>query len=409
MTGDENQFLYVDLSLVGEGGKPFDGMAAGKFTDMYGREVEFKTGELAEYVRNTQAVLESTRDSNGEVVGLPIDALNHDHAEAAGWIIAVELAGSVIRFTPRWTDRGRELISGNIMRYFSPSVDLTRKIILGGSLTNWPATRDAETGAILLKPVELSAVLGTDAQAAPGGQSEMTTILDDLKSFITSLFNRKDSEPTNNGGESPADLANHDEVIKMDVTREELTAMIAESVKAALASQPAAQQNKAEFSALVDAGLSEEVKAQRKAELEAYMASERAQAELEFRAQLERTRFEGKMTELAVRLTGGTDAHPYGLRVGADELKAHLMKLDADEAKFWTELLTGVQERGLIEFGEAGHGRVMQGTRELPAEIKRLLESWLKNGGDLTGFFKANAVELGAMSDYNLAQYQEEK
>ena len=42
------------------------------------------------------------------------------------------------------------------MRFFSSTIDLGRMTILGGSLTNWPATRDVKSGRTLLRPIELS-------------------------------------------------------------------------------------------------------------------------------------------------------------------------------------------------------------------------------------------------------------
>ena len=151
-------FLFVDLAAQADGARPFDGMAAGEFVDMYGRKVNFKKEELKTYVRNTKAVLASTADSDGNVVGLPIDGMNHDHEEAAGWITDVSLANDsgVIEFTPRWNQHGLDLISNDIVRFFSPTVDIKNKSIMGGSLTNWPATRDQKDGRILLRPIELS-------------------------------------------------------------------------------------------------------------------------------------------------------------------------------------------------------------------------------------------------------------
>lgn len=198
----------------------------------------------------------------------------------------------------------------------------------------------------------------------------------------------------------------------MELTEQELTDRIMTAVTAALASQKPApvQKPAADLSALLDMdGLTEEAKKQRKTEFSAYIASQRQAAELEWRAELARHAHESKMAELASRLVGGTDEAPRGFRVAADELKAHLMKCDPDEAKFWTELMANAQENGLIEFGERGHGKTLQGTVELSAEIKPLLRAWVNAGQPVAEFFKANAAELGVMSDYNLSEFQEVK
>lgn len=135
-------------------GKPFDGMRAGSFVDMRGTPVTFAEKDLAVFVSNTNAAIAATRTPGGEVVGLPIDAQNHNKGDAAGWIVNAELSGDVIRLTPKWTDLGLDLISSSRQRFFSPTVDLENKTIIGGSLTNWPATR--AKGKTLLRPIELA-------------------------------------------------------------------------------------------------------------------------------------------------------------------------------------------------------------------------------------------------------------
>ena len=126
--------------------RKMDGLAAGTFISMWGDEVTFAAEELPDYIKNTQRVLNSTRDSSGQIVGLPIDQDAHDHAGGAGWIIGLELdeARGVIVFTVNWTEIGQDLIRKNIRRFFSPSVDILNKVILGGSLTNYPASRNAK-------------------------------------------------------------------------------------------------------------------------------------------------------------------------------------------------------------------------------------------------------------------------
>lgn len=157
-----NQFLFVELAI--EANKPFDGVAPGDFVDMWGREVEIKASDFPKYLENTKDAIEHTRTEGGEVVGLPIDAKGHLDDEAAGWIVDASLVEvekpngdklPVIQFVANWTEKGRELIEKGIRRMFSPTLNTKKKIILGGSLTNWPATRDA-MGKVLLRPIALS-------------------------------------------------------------------------------------------------------------------------------------------------------------------------------------------------------------------------------------------------------------
>ena len=144
-------FFFVELE-AGESSEPFDGLTSGEFIDMYGRELVIDEDDLEKYVNNTKEVIESSKTPKGEIVGIPIDAMGHDHGDGAGWIVGVELQDKVIRFTPKWTDVGMELIERGIRRFFSSTIDIKHKVVLGGSLTNWPAVR-ANNGNILLRPI----------------------------------------------------------------------------------------------------------------------------------------------------------------------------------------------------------------------------------------------------------------
>lgn len=150
-------FIFTELSAdVLTAGHAFDGLAVGEFVDMHGQKVRFKPDELAEYVANTLAAIAATRAESGELAGLPIDANNHDKGDGAGYIVNVEQQGDLIRVFPTWTEIGVELIGKKIRRWFSATVDTAHKVILGGTLTNWPATRDRVSGKMLLRPIELS-------------------------------------------------------------------------------------------------------------------------------------------------------------------------------------------------------------------------------------------------------------
>lgn len=153
-----SDFLFVELSTDAlTPGRQFDGLAVGEFTDMHGRDVGFKTDEFSDYLANTLDAIAATKTESGEVVGLPIDAHDHDKGDGAGWIVGAELAApGLIRLIPKWTELGRDLIGKGIRRFFSATVDLRNKVILGGTLTNWPATRNKK-GQIMLRPIELAA------------------------------------------------------------------------------------------------------------------------------------------------------------------------------------------------------------------------------------------------------------
>lgn len=156
-------FLLTKLEAVDLAeGKPIEILVPGTFIDMYGRRIQFEAEDFEAYVENTQAAIGQTIDSEGEPVGLAIDSRGHEDVEgAAGWIVGVSLDAKadgtpVIMGEVRWTDIGVDLIERKVRRFFSGEFDMRRKIIHGGSLTNHPATRDIETGAPLLAPVELA-------------------------------------------------------------------------------------------------------------------------------------------------------------------------------------------------------------------------------------------------------------
>lgn len=184
-------YTLVDMSgQISQPGKPFDGMRAGTFVDMRGTRVTFDLPELAAYVDNTRKAIEATRGESGQIVGLPIDAQNHNKGDAAGWIIAADLAGDVIRLTPQWTDLGLDLIGSSRQRFFSPTVDLSNKTIIGGSLTNWPATRAG--GKTLLRPIELAAK----------GELQMEEMLQKMLDILSAIWAKVGGEKAE---ETPAE------------------------------------------------------------------------------------------------------------------------------------------------------------------------------------------------------------
>lgn len=142
--------VYTDLSNNADATeKEFEALRPGSFRDMHGTSVTITDNDLETIVTETQKLIDASRDSSGEVVGLPIDTKNHDHGDAAGWIVGIRKVGNKVMLKAKWTELGIEKISKNIMRLFSATLDLGAKVMKGGSLTNWPAVSG-------LKPIELS-------------------------------------------------------------------------------------------------------------------------------------------------------------------------------------------------------------------------------------------------------------
>jgi hypothetical protein len=362
--------IFIDLSLMGDA-PHFDGMAAGTFVDMYGRKTTFEPAELMAYVTNTKRALESTRDASGQIVGFPIDALNHDNKQAAGWIVDVSLAlgRDIIEFTPRWNDLGRDLIGRDVMRYFSPSIDIANKVILGGSLTNWPATRTTDH-QLLLKPVELSAQMSTyDDSANPVVMlgNVIAQMITELKSVLS-------------GRQSP-DNQTAQEGENMDPETTTTTeAPVAEVVTLAAPTIPA----------VVDLSSPDVMQ----------LINERAEAAL-----LAEREQKAHIAQLATRLTGGTTEKPVGLTVGHDRIVSFLSALPTELLSEAEAILLSAAEHAAVSFEEIGHSRTIQGTQQLPDSIKPVLSAWLGRGLSLEKFFEANSVELGVMSDYDLSQF----
>ena len=362
----KKDFLFVDLQAA-DITKPIDGMAAGVFTDMWGYEFEIKAEDLPEYVLKTNMALQSTRDSDGNIVGFPIDTMSHNHAEAAGWMLDAKQVGGTVQVMTRWNDHGRELISSDQMRYFSPTIDLEAKVIMGGSLTNWPATRTRDH-QLLLRPVELSSQLQALDEISWMDRVDLIA-----KKVINGLATRLPDNKPNQPQEE-------------EMEWEKLT-----------------QEQK------------DELLGKARAELASGTLPVELQAQLEKRAgeiadeKMAVEKRSSHIAELTQRLTGGNDATPHGLPIPADELAELLTSLTPETQERVESVLGRIAEQGLIDFNEHGSSQVQSGTTPLPPEMARQLNIWLsKDGNTVEEFFKVNAVELGAMADYNLAEFHKE-
>jgi len=341
-----NNFFFVDMAALMDA-RPFDGMKAGKFTDMRGTRVEFKQDELADFLTNTLAAIDATRGESGELVGLPIDAKNHEHGDAAGWIVGAELAGDVIRLLPRWTELGLELVGKGKQRFFSPSVDLANKAIIGGSLTNWPATRSM--GKNLLRPIEL-------AEGEYTLDETESKVLGVLAGLFSKLFN------SNQPAEEP-------EAEEPQPTQEQdMTAPVTPDI--------VELQKTAEFAALVDEKVNERI-------------AELAKADARKRDTL----------DFSKRVTTGKVA----LAIPAEELSEILLSLPEESETKVREGLQKVLDAGIVNFSEQGSAGTQPVKKEIPAAIKPLVKNWLANGKSLESFFVV--AEMGTADDFDTSEF----
>lgn len=344
---EKNQIWGITFTELGqlEAGKPIDGLAAGTFMSMQGDEVTFAPDELPQYIANTTRIIESTKTDSGEVVGLPIDMDGHDHKGGAGWIVGLELdeTRNVVRFLVNWTEAGMKIIKDNIRRFFSPTTDPENKTILGGSLTNWPATRDNATGQILLRPIELSQTIK---------EIDMEkTIKEQIADAIREAF----------GGKPPEPLAEPKPQVEPSFTE--------------LLNTP---------EAVEELGRQAQAKA---AELVAY----------------EKRKLHA--VEFASRIVGGTKERPFGLPgTRPNEVVALLLSLPEKQAAAVERILDRALE-GAVDFAE--HGYAADGYTykpALPELYKPILRNWLAAGKKLDEFFTANP-EIGKREDFNLAEF----
>jgi phage I-like protein len=131
-----SQFLFVELSE----GQPVEVLRSGTFLDRNGREVKVSEEDLSQFVAAFQA------GATGQDV--PID-IQHERAEAAGWIKKIYLEDGRLLALPDWNELGKRLVKERIYRYLSATIDMVQKAIKSVSLVNFPAVKG-------LKPVELS-------------------------------------------------------------------------------------------------------------------------------------------------------------------------------------------------------------------------------------------------------------
>ncbi len=339
-------FYYTNLSQHKDH-KPFQGLAPGDFTDMHGRKVSIKVEDLAEYVENTKELLDGVTTESGDKLGLPIDMMNHDHGNAAGWITDVFLEGDRVKFTPKWTEVGLELISKDLQRMFSPTINISEKTILGGSLTNWPATRD-KRGKVLIRPIELS-----------DGHIWLDMVEDD----------QNGDEPEQTKEEGVKGMSQ-----MTDEIRAELRSMLNETLTE-LKADPALVN---ELFTNVQQKVNESIQ-----------------------QESERLLRENKVVELAKSLVQGSQSSRKGLPIKETDLAAALGRLDPEDFVFWSSFMTKIQTEGLVSFEELGHSGEKGSKKSLPTEIAKYLDEGSLKISDLGNPILA----LGNVEEYDLSKW----
>lgn len=439
----KENFQWLELQEGGENDKLFDGVSAGTFVDFYGRRFTISPEILPELVENTLRVIESAKTESGELVGLPIDIANHEQGDSAGWIMGLELDKDrkVIRLLPKWNDLGRNVIANNIRRMFSPVIDLSKNVIMGGTLTNWPASRDGRTLEYLLKPIELSR--GVYAMSINKNVAELVDeSMNDTLSKISEAFMVQYG--TSDWTAYPMDIFDdyiiaksegklwklgysiddNDEVdfdpvgdwVEVKLTYVEASISAANKIEnnnevKKMANKPVAKKEPISKDPKTEAlGVVELVSSATEEEI-AELAKNPKIAELiksRSAAAVETQRQADEIAQFSKKITTGEDKAE-GLPVPADRLEKHLLSLSVDQQKEAREILEHIVKTGFVSLSEKGHKEIIKGSHPLPKLMAPMLEAHLADGGKVGEFFKLNAAELGNMSDYDLSMYEEIK
>lgn len=203
----------------------------------------------------------------------------------------------------------------------------------------------------------------------------------------------------------------------MEMTKEELAELVSGQVREALGAAVQTVATDAEptegapafdvlnFLEMEDAG-DTVVNEFKKAMLDQYdMMRERASTEA---AQMIATiRRESTVTEFAQNVTAGTAETPRGLPVKADELKTWMLSLNPSQLNFAQKMLGDIQASGVIEFRELGHGKILQGQKQVPDFARESLQAAIDAGSTPKEFFEL--AEMGDSSEYDLSDFTEVK
>jgi len=419
-----------------------DVLSAGEFMDSMGRIAAFKTTDLQTYVANTKKALASTVDGNGVLVGFPIDSMDHDHSVAAGWIKDVELDAQREKVVASvvWNELGTELIQTDQMRYFSAEADLRAKVLMGGTLTNWPATRNKEN-EIMLQPVTLSMAMFslngesldamTDAvrMAFYEQYAEYDYNSWPVEVFDTYLICHKDDAYYQAKYTTDADGAiTFDEMEKWTKVKRQWVEMAMQALKRVFSgfSMKASDEpnsnsedvmneldklppeQRTALLSLAKQQLAADLSANSKDALPELATLIQSRIDTGITAGLAMEQRKQHVAQFAARAVSGTKDKPNGLPIAQDKLEAIMLSLPEDKQADFEAVVDGILEKGLVPFAELGHEKLQTGNTEIPEEIKLSLKGWLDAGKTIEEFFTINP-EMGAMSDYNLAEFTKKK
>ncbi len=386
-------FYFVPLEQGSEQ-KSFEGLAPGNFTEMWGRRISFSDADIIEIGNRTKIALSAKKVKEGDAfAGLPIEGTGHYSGGAVGWIKSASLSGDGKRviLNPEWNDEGKRILETKERRYFSPTIAVLgdesgERIIIGGTLTNWPAIRD-ENDLPLMKPVALED--GRFTFAPEPEQNPLEKILDlvkglskadDIESALQTSALQAIEEHSSEGATN-MDVKKMLEKMSAEDKAEFITALSLES----------------------EGGIAEAIDQQLEAALKnvdskvADIVDTRVQAELQKR----------ELESFATDLVGGGEIGQ-GLPVEGDDLTEFLLSLKGDQIEKAKDIFTKIQTQGLTEFEEKGSSKINDekpGEKELSDDFKKIIKSNLSRGISLEQFFEAQ--DDMDLKDYDLSEFEE--
>ena len=349
-------------------GKWFEGFAIGDFIDTLGRPVEVKKADISFFLDNTRKAIEATRaDSSGEIEGLPVDAKDHERGNAAGWLVDVKmsLAGDKLLFKPKWTVIGFELLKAKLMKGFSPTFSLDDMTIMGGTLTNWPATR--EDSIPVLAPIELSE----------------TSIADKVVARLSNLFKQtpENQEEISNEGVPMTKKGKPKDEINLDGYDDSQIAQLT----SLLIEKESGKENGDKPASL------------------AQLVETRAN-DL-YKTNLALAQKEIKVADFVKDMTEGTKKDPNGIGVKPEDLSELLSGLDDDQLELAMKVIKTIKANGVVNFEEQGNDDKVEGKIELPKETQTALDAKTLKVEDLG----LSSLGLGDMDQYNLSKWQKKE
>lgn len=365
----DQQVITLEANV--QKGKPIEVLRTGEFVDGNGRDVTITQQDLDLFVENFKA------GAAGQEIPIDID---HEMAQAAGWLLNMERVNDILTALPEWNELGKELVGKKIYRYISATIDMAKKVILTISLVNLPAVKG-------LKPVELSDPLAADQPQngeAPGERIRIYTLFQETQMSTTVAATDVAQDNNAQTNSQVAELAQGNTGQPVTQAEQNTTEVVA-------LSQPVIEAMRAQMQAEMTkftAALNDEL---------AKLGQQRTALLAETVAQL---REEQQVTELSMNLTSnGKNSLP----TTPGELQTLLLSIPKPHRESVIALLKAIKANGLVDFGEVGTSEGKKPTgKKLDESMTAFLETFKKTGGTVEDFFRLNADALGPMEDYTL-------